>query len=53
MIKIPEGKKYTNDEVKLACVNYFKQRVDYYQKNFDKYEKQYKNCFPRWRRSIR
>lgn len=52
MIKIPEGKKYTNDEVKLACVNYFKQRVDYYQKNFDKYEKQYKNCLKEFEKTL-
>lgn len=52
MIKIPEGKKYTNDEVKLACVNYFKQRVDYYQKNFDKYEKQYKDCLKEFEKTL-
>jgi len=44
LIKLPNGKKYTNDEVKTTCVKYFSERVEYYQKNFDKYEKIYKDC---------
>lgn len=52
MLKIPDGKKYTNDEVKLACVKYFQQRVDYYQKNFDKYEKIYKDCLKEYEKTL-
>ena len=39
LIKIPDGKKYTVDEVKKACKEYAAERSAYYKQNYDRYEK--------------
>lgn len=51
-IKIPNGKKYTIDNVKKEMQNYIEDKMMFYMKNIRSYEKIYDDCVEIYKRTI-